>query len=249
MGVNGHFSCVASSIETCTITLTGVYNDNDVDASTTIENRLNTIAIAVTNGTLRFRPSSATPVSLCGENVQCTAGDDMEYMIFGWWKEEPASASGDYDFGLFAEAVVRTGASNEVPSGLTATYDGIAGGMYVEQDPNDPVDTHRQGEFTADASLKVVDGTVTGSIDDFVTTPTGGSAAPKTSARWLVRLSGTSATIENMAGVSTGTWYAQFVAPHANAAMGTDPPGVVGAFNTRIPDSVHIAGAFGAEKR
>ena len=34
-----------------------------------------------------------------------------------------------------------------------ATYDGVAVGAYVEQDPNDPVDTHRQGEFTADVFL------------------------------------------------------------------------------------------------
>ena len=248
-GVSGQFRC--AGVDGCMITATGTYYDNNPDASTTTENRLNTVTLSVPDGAaLHFRPSSATAtVSLCDDAVQCTAGTDAQYMVFGWWKEVPTKASGEYHFGTFAEAINGAQSAPDTNT-LTATYDGTAVGMYVEQDPNDPVDTHRQGEFVADADLRVDAGTVTGTIDDFVTTPTDGSAAPRTSDRWLVRLAdGGAATIENMAGASTGFWAHQFVAPHGDAAPGSDPPAVVGAFNVRIPDSVHIAGAFGAEKR
>ena len=153
----------------------------------------------------------------------------------------------------------------ESSSGVTATYDGTAAGMYVEQDPNDPVDTHRQGEFTADVSLKADNGMVSGDIDDFVTMPTGGSAQPRTAERWVVRLrvnamtgdgflGGTTAYIDNLSGVKSGTWTNSPVEAHANAAVtpgirDTTPPAITGTFNTRVVDFVHLLGAFGAKKR
>jgi len=240
-GVGGRFVCGGVN---CQIQVTPAYATSVVNGRVA----LNSVTLTNVGGTgLYFKPSSAasTIPLYDGGPVE----EDGQYMVFGWWKEEPTSASGDYVFGTFAEAIGGTAANT---STLNATYDGTAAGMYVEQDPNDPVDTHRQGEFTADVNLSVTAGTVTGSIDDFVTTPTGGSAAPVTATRWLVRLSAAGeARIENMAGSANGTgnWSSAFVAAHATAAADTEPPAIVGAFNARIVDSIHIAGAFGAEIR
>ena len=242
-GVSGQFRCDGAA--GCMITVTGTYHNNVDSSSTATENRLDTVTMSLDGGMLYFRPSSATAsVSLCGDSARCTAGDDEEYMMFGWWREDPSSAAGDYDFGIFAEV------EGTPPTGVTATYDGDAVGMYVEQDPNNAVDTHRQGEFTADVFLRADDGDVSGTIGDFVTRPTGGSSAPRTADRWLVRLNqNNSAIIDNLAGVKSGYWARAFVPPHDNAATGTEPPAVVGAFNTRIDAFLHLVGSFGANKR
>ena len=210
--------------------------------------------------TLHFKPgSSLLQLYNGGPGIV-----DTEYMVFGYWREDPTSAAADYKVGVFAQAFnddTNATALDPLPSGTTTvTYDGTAVGMYVEQDPTNPVDTHRQGEFTADVDLTLsgtpVDATssaLTGTIDDFVTTPTGGSAAPRTADRWIVRLdaadgeSGT-ARIDNLTGIKSGSWEHTFVRAHQYAADDV-PPAVAGTFNARILDFVHLLGAFGAEKR
>ena len=110
-GVSGQFRCVDAGTDACMITVTGTYNDNDADNTIATENRLNTVTMSVNDGTLHFRPDSATAsVSLCDDNLQCTASTDEEYMVFGWWREDPSSAAGIYKFGIFAKVLVkRTG--------------------------------------------------------------------------------------------------------------------------------------------
>ena len=268
-GVGGQFLCKGGG---CMITVTGTYNDN-VDSSTTpTENDLASLTIASVGG-LYFRPSSTSgALSLCDDATRCTAGTDQQYMVFGYWREDPTSAAAPYVVGVFAEAF-NGGSPQALPSTLTATYDGTAVGMYVEQDPNDPVDTHRQGEFIADVDLRIdgtpADGdaqtTLSGTIDDFVATPTGGSAAPRTADRWVVDLcggdctgagvgTGATAVISTLSGVKTGTWAPTFVRAHVNAATTTGtldpaPPAVTGTFETGITDFVQLLGAFGAQKR
>ena len=188
-------------------------------------------------------------------------------MVFGFWREDPTSAAANYQVGVFAEAPSDSTSQALPTADFTATYDGTAVGMYVEQDPNNAVDTHRQGEFTADVFLQVSSGgeeTLSGTIDDFVTTPTGGSAEPRTSSRWVVTLTagtvpagseaGGTAVIENLTGNKSGWWEGTFVKAHQFAADDSSvldpiPPAVTGTFNTRILDFVHLLGAFGAEKR
>ena len=71
--------------------------------------------------------------------------------MFGYWREDPTSPAGTYQFKTFAQVV---GGSPSFPSGVDpVTYEGIAVGAYVEKDPNAAVDTYRQGEFTADVDL------------------------------------------------------------------------------------------------
>ena len=75
-------------------------------------------------------------------------------MVFGYWREDPTSPAAAYNVGVFAQAFSEATPNGlDMPSTFTATYDGTAVGMYVEQDPNNAVDTHRQGEFTADVHL------------------------------------------------------------------------------------------------
>ena len=264
-GLSGSFIC--DDVDNCRVRVTPMYattaddNDRYPLLSVNVESVVPDAGGGFTTtggGTLYFKPSSGARIPLyTGGPV----GPDGQYMTFGYWREDPTSAAADYKVGVFAEAFPEAGALTDV----TATYDGTAAGMYVEQDPNDPVDTHRQGEFTADVSLKVDDGTLSGDIDDFVTTPTGGSAQPRTADRWVVRLrsaamtgdgflANTTAYIDNLSGVKSGTWSNFPVAAHANAAdatgmADTTPPAITGTFNTHIVDFVHILGAYGAHKR
>ena len=255
-GVSGRFRCAAASGAGCQVTATGTYNDNDAVMQTPTENQLNIVTLAPSAGMLHFRPNSATAtVSLCDDIVRCTAGSDDQYMVFGYWREDPVSAAGVYQFDVFAENV-GTGTTGDFSAG-TATYDGIATGAYVEQDPNDPVDTHRQGEFTADVFLTATAASVSGTIDDFVVTPTGGSARPRTSDRWVLTLINGGTVHLNLAGGGTvantltqGNWTNALVPHHANTpdAGTTAPPAVTGVFQARIIDFVHLVGAYGAQR-
>ena len=226
------------------------------------------VGVTGTDATLHFKPSGSPTLQLYEDGP---VGDDSEYMVFGYWREDPTSAAADYQVDVFAEAFDTTDSQAVVTADITATYDGTAVGMYVEQDPNNAVDTHRQGEFTADVFLEISNDspdTISGTIDDFETTPTGGSAEPRTSARWVVELNagttaptgsdaGGVAEIKNLSGVSSGSWEATLVHPHQYAAddtpladpANTIPPAVTGIFNTRLLNFVHLIGAFGAERR
>ena len=261
-GISGTFLC--AGVNNCMIALTGTYNNAGTAATA---NKLSALNVASTTGAMLYFRPGGTPFSLCDNADRCKH-NDYEYMVFGYWREDPRSAASNPKFRVFAEATVDPAnptTTLSLPTGnVTATYDGVAVGAYVEQDPTNPVDTHRQGEFTADIELRLdgvpvntePSGTLTGTIDDFVTTPTGGSAAPRTADRWVVELLGAADTqnndatarIDNLTGIKSGSWEHTFVRAHAGAREDT-PPAVTGTFNTRILDFVHIKGAFGAEKR
>ena len=178
-------------------------------------------------------------------------------MTFGWWRTEPTTALGTYKFGVFADAegsmLGEISAVRDSFSG-TAEYDGTAVGMYVEQGGLGGTGvTTRQGEFVADVRLNASFGnlgTLSGKIEDFTTTPTGGSAAPTTSASWAVELEPDGTTEIDIRGTtSDGSWSHEFVANHDNPFAGTKPPAVVGSFNASIDNLLHLVGAFGAERQ
>ena len=261
--VSGSFRCAATDGTSCKVTATGTYNADSPNEVTATENKLNTVAITPADGTLYFRPTSpAAVVSLCADLVQCTAGDDMEYMAFGYWRRDPAGV-GVYDFSTFAD-VSHPGDTNPAafPTDVVYPlfYDGKAVGAYVEKDPTATTDVYRQGEFVATVSLKKTSGALeelSGTISGFTTTATGGSTAPRGAGRWVVTLIDdgtlnlnvpgggrvTSTATENTTG---GGWGHEFVPAHGDAEDMT-PPAVVGAFDARAPD-VAIVGAFGATK-
>ena len=266
-GKSGSFVC--GTVDGCQVQIAPAY------ANTAGDNgrfALESVAVTATDsGTLHFKPSGSPSLQLYGGGL---VGADTEYMVFGYWREDPTSPAADYQVRAFAEVIIAPGgqAQTTVPTTFTATYDGTAVGMYVEQDPNDPVDTHRQGEFTADVYLEAAGRTtISGTIDDFQTTPTGGSVAPRTAERWVVRLmnaaasgrtetdgiiDGTTAYIDNLSGVKRGTWDSTFVPAHEHADTDLDmadaqktPPAVTGTFDTRIENFVQLIGAYGAEVR
>ena len=241
-GVEGDFYCGTAN---CMITATAVYADN---SAATAKNQLTSVMLSRTSA-LYFRPDSATAtVSLCDNPVACTAGDDGEYVVFGYWYEQPQTGVGGlYDFGTFAHAV-GTGAgaiTNFNGAEGTATYRGTAVGMYVEQDRRGAIPTFRQGEFSASVNLAAnfTSNALTGSISSFKATPTGGSSAPITSA-WSVTLTETTATIDRLAGAAAGTLGYLFVGIRGSE---TQPPSVVGTFKASA-DDLDLAGAFGAER-
>ena len=252
-GLPGQFRCTGGT--NCQVQVVPAY----AAAATNNQFPLQTLAITATGGgTLRFRPNPGATLQLYNGGP---VPPDAEYMVFGYWREDPVNAAGVYQFNRFAQVF---GGAATFPANVTATYDGVAVGAYVEHDPNDPVDTFRQGEFTADVFLSAAVGNVSGTIDDFLTTPTGGSAAPTTAARWVLTLNqittpGTPGTVAlNLAGggaATEGGWTAAFVPHHANDANATTtgPPAVTGVFDARINNvnlnSVHLTGAYGAEVR
>lgn len=270
-GIPGRFVCGDGSAE-CEMTLADTYTASDpqptnIGARTRYD--LTGVALTVpTTQTLYFRPNSATATISLGPagigSPGITAGD-REYMTFGWWGHEPVSLNGTYTFGVFSVVTAPTPiAVGGFPTGVTGTaeYDGIAVGLYVDQDAT----TARQGEFTAEVRLTAVfDGTasLSGVIDSFNTTPRGASAAPALSDSWVVELKtdgadvgdAPDARIRRTGSTSTGVWSHQFVpvrtatgATVAGADMsGTKPPAVTGTFDTEITNLLRIVGAYGAE--
>ena len=83
---------------------------------------------------LRFDPSGSPSVHFY--NGSDFLGD-YEYMVFGYWREDPKSPASPYDsgaIGVFAD-VVNHSTSVAVPGTFIATYRGTAVGLYVEQEP------------------------------------------------------------------------------------------------------------------
>ena len=69
---------------------------------------LQSVAIAATaGGTLYFRPRGSPSIQLYEGGP---VGADSEYMVFGYWREDPTSVAGRYQFGVFAEAFGAGGA-------------------------------------------------------------------------------------------------------------------------------------------
>ena len=263
-GLSGSFVC--AGVDGCQVQAAPTYSPAPT-TPTSGRHALQSVALTATDvaGTVYFKPDGSPSIQLYEGGP---VGPDAEYMEFGYWREDPTSAAGIYRFGVFAEVTAPDGAPTGAFPAFGATYDGTAVGAYVEQDPNDPVDTHRQGEFTADVSLTATSATaVYGTVDDFVVTPTGGSAAPRTSDRWVLTLinNGPRAVHLNLAGggtrgnpadgagtvtTTTGAWTHAFVPHHAHTAdaANTAPPAVTGVFVARIVDFLHLVGAYGAER-
>ena len=248
-GKGGSFVCRG---EGCQVQATPDYEDAGGDNG---QHALLSVAVAATGtgSSLHFKPDSNVGVQLYEGGP---VGVDTEYLVFGYWVEDPASATGTYRMSPFAQ-VIQTADIQALPASGEARYTGAAAGVYVESPPFGSTDPDkRQGDFEAAVSLTAKfgsdsDDVVGGWISDFRTTPRGGSGAPRTT-NWRVTLAdvttGTtvtaSATIDGLGG--SGSWAAQFVQARTNAAS-AEPPAIVGVFDTSGP-SLHLAGAFGAKR-
>ena len=116
-GKSGQFVC--GGADGCQVTATPAY-------SSTLENSrfaLATVTITATiggtpGGTLYFKPSGSPTLQLYeGSSV----GPDEEYMVFGYWREDPTSAAADYQANVFASALADTTNSQTVP-GTQSTH-------------------------------------------------------------------------------------------------------------------------------
>ena len=236
-GVRGMFECVA---EDC-MTLTATYASMDRGAKLTeLEVR----------GIATFKPDSPTAtVSLCDKPRSQCAATDIDYMAFGYWRSESSDPQGAYQFEPFAfgprlSTTMPTGGTDTIP----LEYNGTAVGMYVEQNQVGAAVTKKQGEFIADARLAHNGTILTGTVDAFKTTPTGGSAAPTTTG-WVVKLgldaddtalaTPTNTTLVMHGPDGSGTWMHEYT---------TDVSAVVGTFESALNEVLHIAGAFGAKR-
>lgn len=244
--VSGRFECGGSP--GCKVTLTPSYDTADANGNLLLTG----VALSVTAGTLYFRPTTAE-IALDGSLG--TGIVDAQYMAFGYWLTEPSTPTGSYRYEVFGNAV--NGAATPTTLSVGASFSGTAVGVYVEQGGTGADLSKRQGQFTASVNLSVKTGTdLSGEIGNFKTTAMGGSSAPTTSDHWLVDLAGVgadavgTATIKNLAGASAsvGAWEYDLVANHANADPNDNPSAAVGVFDTRIPGSLHLSGAFGAKR-
>ena len=251
-GVSGRFVCTGTN---CRVQVDPMYStpsDGDISLQSVMLNSVNAQGEEITDGAVHFVSSGSISLYVGGP-----VEEDKNYMVFGYWREDPASPSGVYKFDVFADVIGTQ--EGTVPNNITANYDGTAVGAYAEKDPGTAVETWRQGEFTADVDLTASRTGVYGTIDDFVTTPTGGSTAPKTAGRWRVDLgSATALTAPNtdtgvlhlpqMAGSQTdgdGTWAHAFVSSRPSGGV---PPTVAGTFKASIKNSLTLVGAFGAQQ-
>ena len=96
---------------------------------------------------------------------------DADFISFGWWLQEPASANGTYTFQYYADGSSAFAAPTAISAG-TATYSGRAAGQYVVQEQGDGgVTGGTASQFTAAATLtanfSAAANSISGSIHDF----------------------------------------------------------------------------------
>ena len=255
--VSGRFEC--DPVPGCRVQLTPSYATSlDSDGNAALESVL--LEVKDKDGeditgtsVLYFRPTSGA-IPLDGS----VDGTDDKYMAFGYWLTEPSTATGPYTYQVFGNAVT-TGTSIMLP-GVGASFSGTAVGIYVEQGGTATDLSKRQGQFTAAVNLSVKtsnDSTgLSGEIGTFKTTPMGGSSASTAAQNWRVNLATAAVgetgmtTIMGIPGSagSQGGWRYSLVDNHDNADMNDDPSAAVGVFDTRIPDLLHLSGAFGAKR-
>ena len=102
-GLSGSFVCDADA---CEVQITAKYQqDNGADGNADTADdtyALQSVEVASTTADdqVFFDPNSPTSAAIplyTGGHV----GADMEYMVFGYWREDPASPAADYDFHVF----------------------------------------------------------------------------------------------------------------------------------------------------
>ena len=243
-GAEGMFTCASSTAETdgCRVT--------------------NQAAHFHFVGPWVFTPSSADAT---------TEADDGDFMYFGWWARQAREdlSSGEWGFQTFhgpletEEDGNRSAAAEIQPLTGTATYRGLAAGLYAFYQPLSQQSEHGEfravATFTADFGTTTEWGTVQGTIDQFEDHPdwtlTLGPSIIKTNGN--VPDTETDDTVfwsiegEAVAAPGSGQWNAAFYSnlpPHLRnignneAAM---PTGMAGEFEAEYHHVGRIVGAFG----
>ena len=228
----------------------------------------------VTSGQWTFTPTTYSAVETERPKVSIP---DPDFMHFGYWSNMQDDAKGNpvYEVEAFAGGTAASTATVvQNLTGLSATYDGEASGLYVSKTftPDGTATPSASGQFTADASLKAyfgvssnvavnmqnrVSGTITGFED---------AAGNLIDAKWSVDLMpGDFSSGENSAAApftgttrptgstddANGNWNYRFFGSMSENAATADiteagvPTGVAGQFNGHFTNG-HVLGAFGA---
>ena len=224
----------------------------------------------VTNQNITFRfvgPWVFTPTS-----ADATAQvDDLDFMYFGWWSRR-VNANGQWQFRTFqgpheiGENGNRSAAAEIQPLTGTATYRGLAAGLYAFYQPLSQQSEHGEfravATFTADFGTTTEWGTVQGTIDQFEDHPdwtlTLGPSIIKTNG--IVSDAETDDTVfwsiegEAAAAPGSGQWDAAFYSnlpPHLRIIGSSEaavPTRMAGKFEAEYHHVGRLIGAFGARK-
>ena len=175
-------------------------------------------------------------------------GGDTEFIYYGWWLRTPASSAGTY---MFEPRLGGLGLVESPTFSGEARYTGPATGRYVQQDSaeiivsdGDPLTLAESGFFTAQASLVANSEGVSGSVGNFREDGQG-------LGDWTVVLNDVDNTTVLRVGDTPGEMHANGWAVRfaPSRATGENPVSVVGHFEAVIPNSLHILGAFGANRQ
>ena len=219
---------------------------------------------AVTSGnTWTFTPDRETTV---GNDAQLHR-QDSNWLSFGYWINEPASArpGGAY---LYNAQVFYGGADQyafasiaNLPR-LNLSYTGPAAGLYARMANAATGVESAQGEFSADATLNArygrgTAGSATADVSGTINNFRNGDGVDMSG--WTLSLQRTAAATQNNgagtgatggsvlsgdAGNRAGTWEYQLFGP---SRAGEYPTGVAGRFFAAIDGNTAVAGSFGAE--
>ena len=229
-GISGTFECTAG---TCTVSLN---DDGEAEVGAT--------------DALSFVPDS----------IASTYDDpDAAYVNFGWWKETPEEADGDYGVNVFAHGVGDNAADVTTAVEGTARYVGPAAGLYAVQTYTAGVQSEGEnGDFTATADLTADFGaddeegfTIDGTVTDFTVSGGVNSGAwkvtldPVTGSNGDAHFGGTTkVTFGGAEDGSAGHWQGRFYDGEAGEQPGT----VAGVFDAST-GGASLIGAFGATKQ
>lgn len=219
--------------------------------------------VATTGNTWTFTPDRETTV---GNDAQLHR-QDSNWLSFGYWINEPASArpGGAY---LYNAQVFYGGADQYAFASIAAlprlnlSYTGPAAGLYARTANAATGVESARGEFSADAALTARYGRgtagsatadVSGTINNFrngdgVDMSGWTLSLQRTAAATVNAGAGTGATggsvLSGDAGNRAGTWEYQLFGP---SRTGEYPTGVAGRFFAAIDGNTAVAGSFGAE--
>ena len=215
-------------------------------------------------GDLRFTPDSVTAT---------VSSEDSDYMSLGWWLTTSADGTLTPQVDAWATGDAYDSSSSRFTALLgKATFEGIAVGKYTYKTINSIEGGHfnADAELVADFDVASTNGTLTGTIDNFM------SDGESIGSGWKVQLgaaagtagdvstfdatmgaamtaTGTVAALENGAlgtfgtQKTLGTWEAEFVDNSRNDPM---PGGVIGGFHIgQLGHPINMIGAFAASNQ
>ena len=240
-GVPGKYICTATGQDTCEATA-----DNDGN-------------LATLTGTWTFTPTDYEADKYMVRGVT----PDADHLHFGYWLESTEAEDGttSYKFQAFSGGAPVFDSNQMSDVVGTATYKGLAGGMYVRKvlTSTGEVETATHGSFTAHTNLKANFGgddvpvndkfSISGTVENFMDGDVSldGWTVKLNKATFGDNASNFGGTTEGSETADPGAWSGQFYGSSDDVDGDTpQPSGVAGEFDASFPNGA-VNGAFGAE--